>query len=58
MKYKIILILIFFTLIYRSTFAQSINAIANLDHLLSREGYFMDESKVKTNKKTKRKKKN
>ena len=37
------------------TTAIMLNAIANLDHLLSREGYFMDETKVKT--KTKRKNK-
>ena len=34
-----------------------LNAVANLDHLLSRKGYFIDEAKVKTAKKTKRKSK-
>lgn len=34
-----------------------LNGIANLDHLLSREGYFIDESKVKTNKKKNKRKK-
>jgi len=32
-----------------------LNEVANLDHLLSREGYYIDESKIKTSKKSKRK---
>jgi len=39
------------------TTAIMLNAIANLDHLLSREGYFIDESKVKTSKKQRAKQK-
>ena len=34
-----------------------LHEVANLDHLLSREAYFIDESKVKINKKTKKKSK-